>query len=300
MSIFWNLWIIGLTVTNLILVLWLLMANRKVALRDDETPENRTTGHVYDGIEEFDNPLPRWWFQLFISTIIFAVIYLIIYPGMGSFPGVIGWTSTGELRGHQAQADSLYAAQFGEYNEMPVEELAKDTKAMKMAMRLFANNCAVCHGADAGGNTGYPNLTDKNWLYGGSPANIKQTITHGRHGVMPGWSAILGELGIAEITEYLLESSGREHDAKMAQAGVVRFQQTCVSCHGADGTGNLQLGAPNLMDDVWLYGGEPHEIRQSIRLGRQGVMPAQQELLKESRIHLLAAYVYSLSQTYDE
>lgn len=158
MSTFWSLWIIGLTLINLALVLWVLLANRKVAVRDDDTPENRTTGHVYDGIEEYDNPLPRWWFKMFIATFIFSGAYLLIYPGMGSFKGFYpgGWTQELELERHQQQADARYAEQFGDYNAMPIEELAKDQDAMKMGLRLFANNCAVCHGADGGGNFGFP------------------------------------------------------------------------------------------------------------------------------------------------
>ena len=297
MSTFWSLWIVGLTFINLALVLWVLLANRKVAVRDDIAPEDKTTGHVYDGIEEFDNPLPRWWFKLFIATFIFAGVYLVIYPGLGSFEGLRGWTSTGELRGHQQQADALYAEQFGKYNNTPIPELAHNPEAMKMGLRLFSNNCAVCHGADGGGNFGFPNLTDNDWLYGGSPETIQETITNGRKGAMPPWAAVLGEEGISDTTEYVLSLSNREHDTAKAAQGEKMFAQNCIACHGTDGKGNQMLGAPNLTDDIWLYGGEAHEIRQTLRDGRAGVMPAQHELLKESRIHLLAAYVYSLSLT---
>ncbi|MDO3381858.1 cytochrome-c oxidase, cbb3-type subunit III [Gilvimarinus algae] len=300
MSTFWSLWIIGLTLINLVLVLWVLLANRKVAVRDDETPENRTTGHVYDGIEEYDNPLPRWWFKMFIATFIFAGAYLIIYPGLGAFEGLAGWTQENQLEKQQMKADALYSEQFGKYNAMPIAELARDRDAMKMGLRLFANNCAVCHGADGGGNYGFPNLTDNDWLWGGEPETIKQTLINGRKGIMPPWAAILGEEGIAETTEYVLSLSGREHDSELASAGAEHFQRNCVVCHGADGSGNHALGAPNLTDDIWLYGGQPQDIRQTLRDGRNGVMPAQKELLKESRIHLLAAYVYSLSLPLDE
>lgn len=300
MSTFWSLWIIVLTLTNLALLLWVLLANRKVAVRDDEDPENRTTGHVYDGIEEYDNPLPRWWFKMFIATFIFAGVYLILYPGLGSFPGVLGWTQEKELRGHQQQAQARFSEQFGEYAQTPIEELARDPQAMKMGLRLFANNCAVCHGSDGGGNWGFPNLTDDAWQWGGSPERIKQTLVQGRKAAMPAWSGSLGEQGIAEVTEYVLSMGDREHDADLASAGEQKYQRNCVACHGADGTGNINLGAPNLTDDVWLYGGEPSDIRQTLRVGRNGVMPAQGELLKDDRIHILAAYVYSLSLNYDE
>ncbi len=295
MGTFWNLWIIGLTLTNLALVLWVLLANRKVAVSDQDEEENQTTGHVYDGIEEYDNPLPRWWFIMFIVTFVYAGVYLLVYPGLGSWPGLFGWTSVKELRGHQQQADARYADTFGIYANTPIEELAQNPEAMKMGLRLFSNNCAVCHGADGGGNYGFPNLTDHDWLYGGAPEKIEETITLGRKGAMPAWGALMGETGVVNVSEYVLQMSGQEHDAAKAELGAKLFNQNCVACHGADGKGNQALGAPNLTDDIWLYGGEPQDIRATLRNGRNGVMPAQKELLKADRIHLLAAYVYSLS-----
>ncbi|HTF83187.1 MAG TPA: cytochrome-c oxidase, cbb3-type subunit III [Cellvibrio sp.] len=295
MGIFWNLWIIGLTLTNLALVLWVLLANRKVAVSDQDEEENKTTGHVYDGIEEYDNPLPRWWFIMFIVTFVYAGVYLLVYPGLGSWPGLFGWTSVKELRGHQQQADARYADTFGTYANTPIEELAQNPDAMKMGLRLFSNNCAVCHGADGGGNYGFPNLTDHDWLYGGTPEKIKETITLGRKGAMPAWGALMGETGVVNVSEYVLQISGQDHDAAKAELGAKLYNQNCVACHGVDGKGNQALGAPNLTDDIWLYGGEPQDIRATLRNGRNGVMPAQQELLKADRIHLLAAYVYSLS-----
>lgn len=295
MGIFWNFWIIGLTLTNLVLVLWVLLANRKIAVSDQDEAENKTTGHVYDGIEEYDNPLPRWWFIMFIGTFIYAGAYLLVYPGLGSWPGLFGWTSVKELRGHQQQADARYADTFGTYANTPIEELAQNPEAMKMGLRLFSNNCAVCHGADGGGNYGFPNLTDHDWLYGGTPEKIKESITLGRKGAMPGWAALIGETGVVNVSEYVLQISGQEHDAAKAELGAKVYTQNCVACHGVDGKGNQALGAPNLTDDIWLYGGEPQDIRVSVRVGRNGEMPAQQELLKPDRIHLLAAYVYSLS-----
>ncbi len=300
MSTFWSLWIIVLTLTNLALVLWVLLANRKVAVRDDEDPENRKTGHVYDGIEEYDNPLPRWWFNMFIATFIFGGIYLLLYPGMGSFPDLLGWTQEKELEGHQQQAKARFSEQFGEYAQTPIKELAENPDAMKMGTRLFANNCAVCHGSDGGGNWGYPNLTDDDWLWGGSPERIKQTLVDGRQAAMPAWSNNLGEEGIAQVTEYVLSLNDREHDEAMAEQGQQKFARNCAACHGAEGKGNINLGAPNLTNDIWLYGGAPSDIRQTLRQGRNGVMPAQEDLLRDSHIHILAAYVYSLSMDYDE
>ncbi|WP_323815067.1 cytochrome-c oxidase, cbb3-type subunit III [Cellvibrio sp. NN19] len=295
MSTFWSLWIIILTTTNLVLLFWILMANRKKAVIGEASKEAQTTGHVYDGIEEYDNPLPRWWFWMFILTFVFSIGYLVLYPGMGAWKGAGGWTSVGELRGDQEKAQAVYAETYGVYSKMPIEDVAKNPDALKMGFRLFSNNCAICHGADGGGNPGFPNLTDKDWLYGGTPEKILETITHGRKAAMPAWVGVIGEEGVAQVAEYVLQLSGSEHDAAKAEAGSKLFATNCVVCHAADGKGNQLVGAPNLTDKIWLYGGEPATIRQTIRDGRNGVMPAQQELLKEDRIHLLAAYVYSLS-----
>ena len=295
MSTFWNFWIVGLTLINLALILWVLLANRKVAVKDDDDPENRTTGHVYDGIEEYDNPLPKWWFQMFILTMVFTVFYLALYPGLGSFKGLLGWTSVNQLERQQERALAQHEASYGVYSKMSVEELVDEPRAMKMASRIFANNCAVCHGSDGYGALGFPNLTDDDWLYGGSPEQIKATLVNGRQAAMPGWSAILGEKGINEVTQYVLSLSGQEHDAALVEVGQTIFANNCAACHGTDAKGQYALGAPNLTDDIWLYEGTPAGIRQTLRMGRNGVMPAQQNRLREDKIHLLTAYVYSLS-----
>ena len=302
MSTFWSLWVIILTTVNLILLLWVLLANRKVAVRDDADPENKTTGHVYDGIEEYDNPLPKWWFMMFIGTMVFAVLYLIIYPGMGNWKGIFpfegyegGWSSAKQLQDEQSRAQSQYQNSYGVYSQMPVAELVQEPRAMKMAQRIFANNCAVCHGADGGGLLGFPNLTDNDWLYGGAPEKIKETLINGRQAAMPPWGGVIGETGIANVTEYVLSLSDRDHDEAKAAVGATLFAQNCAACHGADAKGNQDVGAPNLTDNIWLYEGTPEGIRNTLRQGRNGQMPAQQNRLREDKIHLLTAYVYSLS-----
>ncbi|ODS24245.1 cytochrome-c oxidase, cbb3-type subunit III [Candidatus Endobugula sertula] len=286
----------GLTSINLILLLWVLLANRKVAIRDDDDPENKTTGHIYDGIEEYDNPLPKWWFYLFVGSMIFTLFYLILYPGLGSFKGLRGWTSVNQLEYQQKQALEQYQNSYGVYSKMTVVDLADEPRAMKMASRIFDNNCAVCHGADAGGALGFPNLTDNDWLYGGTPEKIKETIMEGRAAAMPAWAGLLGEKGINEVTQYVLSLSGQEHDATLVDAGQTIFANSCVACHGQDGRGSHANGAPNLTDDIWLYEGTPAGIRQTLRAGRNGNMPAQKDRLREDKIHLLTAYVYSLSK----
>lgn len=301
MSTFWSGWIIVLTLTNLVLLFWLLMANRRRAVTGKDDGEAKTTGHEYDGIEEYDNPLPRWWFGLFLATFIFAAGYLFAFPGLGSWKGYFGWTSTNQLEAEHAAAKVTYDETFGKFAQMPIEQLAKDPEAMKMGSRLFLNNCAVCHGSDASGNFGFPNLTDKDWLYGGAPDRIKETIVLGRQGAMPAWGAILGEANVGNVVEFVLQGAGKEHDAAKAELGKAIYATNCSACHGADAKGNQLVGAPNLTDDVWLYGAATPEelgatLRQTVRNGRAGVMPAHAETLKAERIHLLSAYVYSLSQ----
>jgi cytochrome c oxidase cbb3-type subunit III len=241
MSNFWSLWIIVLTVTNVVLILWLLFANNKKSLVDVKENE-KTTGHEYDGIEEYDNPMPRWWFILFLLTIVFAVGYLIIFPGLGNYKGIVNWTSVGELRGQQTVAEKTYADIYGNYAQTPIAELARNRAAIKTGFHLFEENCAVCHGADGGGNKGYPNLIDNDWLYGGTPEKILETLTHGRVAAMPGWTAILGEKGIAQVTDYLLSFSAQENDMKPSSqkiaAGKKLYETNCVACHGLDAKGN--------------------------------------------------------------
>ncbi|WP_308368246.1 MULTISPECIES: cytochrome-c oxidase, cbb3-type subunit III [unclassified Microbulbifer] len=296
MSTFWSIWVIVLTLANLALVTWILFANRRVAVSDQEDPENRTTGHVYDGIEEYDNPLPRWWFLLFIATLVFTGIYLAIYPGLGNFKGFSGWTSVGQLENEEAKAREKFDETFGLYVEMPIEEIADNREALKMGARIFANNCAVCHGADGGGNYGFPNLTDSDWLYGGSPEDILKTIHEGRKGTMPPQGPVIGEAGVRNAAEYVLALNGLEHDTAMATEGQKIFGSVCYVCHGPDGKGNQAMGAPNLTDNIWLYGGSREQIQHTIRSGRSNQMPAQKEKLREDKIKLVAAYVYSLSR----
>ncbi len=290
MSTFWSAWIIVLTIIFLVAVSWLLFANRKTSVNAENEAK---TGHVYDGIEEYDNPLPAWWLNLFLLTLIFTIGYLILYPGLGNFKGLLGWTSEGRYEQEIKAAEEKYQHIFKAYAEVNIEALAKDAKAMKIGQRLFANSCATCHGSDARGNVGYPNLTDNDWLYGGQPEQILVSITHGRSAVMPAWASVLGSEGLGGMTNYVRSLADGEVDKNSDSAKT--YTNMCAACHGLDGKGNIALGAPNLTDDIWLYGGSEAEIMQSLANGRNGKMPAQETILSKEKIHILAAYVFSLS-----
>ncbi len=300
MSSFWSAWIIGLTVLTLILLVWVLFATRKIKVdRDDNT-----TGHVYDGIVEEDNPLPAWWFTMFILTIVFGVAYLIAYPGLGSFKGVLGWSSALE---HDRQAQALeesFASSISEFHDLSVEQMASNGKAVNMGRRLFSTNCSVCHGSAGQGGFGFPKLDDTDWQWGGSPDQIVRSITHGRQAVMIAWKDILGPQNLPLVANYVASLSDgaavRNNIASVDPADLEKgkdlFMKNCIACHGADGSGNHLLGAPALNDDIWLYGSTDSAIRRSITEGRNGVMPAHNKLLGDDRIRLLAAYVSSLSR----
>jgi cytochrome c oxidase cbb3-type subunit 3 len=264
MASFWSYWVIIITAITFVTVVWVLLANRK----DLSQTTDETTGHAHDGIEELDNPLPAWWFYMFVLTVVWGVGYLIIYPGMGNFPGLLGWTSTGQYEREVAAAEERYRDVRDRYLAMPVEEIAADPAVRKMGMRLFSNNCAQCHGADGKGGYGFPNLTDDDWLYGGTPEAIKATLVNGRKAAMPAWRDILGDKGIAEVTQHLLDLNGRDANETQAAAGATHFKTYCVACHGPDGKGNQALGAPNLTNGIWLYGGSEEQIAHTLRAGR--------------------------------
>jgi len=293
MTSFWSNWIIILTTITIVGITWILLANRKGSQRSGDA---ETTGHVYDGIEELDNPLPAWWFYMFVITIVWGVGYLVVYPGMGNYAGLLGWTQVGQHERSVAQADEKYREMRDKYLALPIAQIATDPKVLKMGQRMFANNCAQCHGADAKGRYGFPNLTNNDWIFSGTAEGIKATITGGRRAAMPAWGEILGDQGVKEATAYVLSLSGRQGNKEDISAGETRFNMYCAACHQADGTGNPAMGAPNLANGIWLYGGKSEQISQSIRAGRNGVMPAHKDTLTEDKIHILTAYVYSLNQ----
>ncbi|MEL0029192.1 MAG: cytochrome-c oxidase, cbb3-type subunit III [Perlucidibaca sp.] len=292
MSNFWSAYIIILVFANIIGVTFMLLWTRKMDLSD--LAEDGTTGHEYDGIREYNNPLPRWWLICFWGSIAFALGYLALYPGLGKFPGLLGWSSHGELAADQAAYDKEFGPLYASFAAIPIPELAKNERAMKAAGRIFANNCALCHGSDARGARGFPNLTDDDWLYGGEPEKLVETITKGRNGHMPNWLPTLGEQGVKEVVAYALSLSGRKVDEDLVKAGEPRFM-ACAACHGSDGRGNHEIGAPNLTDTTWLHGGTLQRVTETVKYGRDSRMPSFETTLGPERVHLMAAYVYSLS-----
>jgi cytochrome c oxidase cbb3-type subunit 3 len=293
---FWNWFVIILTVVNILACWWLLHWTKGISGRDQG---KTTTEHEWDGLTELNNPLPRWWLHMFNITIVMAIVYLILYPGLGNVSGILGWTQLSQYSDEIAAAEIKEQAVFGRFSEMEPEALMADTEAGEIGRRLFGHNCSMCHGSDARGAPGFPNLTDDDWLYGNSYDQILTSITSGRVGTMPALGAALGEEGVNEVAAYVQQLSGQEANGALASAGKVRFDMFCVACHGPDGTGNQALGAPDLTNDIWLYGSSAETIATTINNGRAGEMPAHESLLNEQRRRVLAAYVKSLSYTGD-
>ena len=294
----WSLFIILVTLTYILGCVWLLRWTSKPKAAGEKIGGGADTGHVWDkDLREYNNPLPSWWLTLFYITIVFAIGYLVLYPGLGSFAGLKGWTSSGQYQSERAAAEAKANAYLAQFASMTVPQLAADPKAMATARNLFQVNCAMCHGSDGGGAKGFPNLTDKNWQWGGDPDTVVQTITAGRIAAMPAWGPVLGAQGVDQAEAYVEQLAGQPHDAALAAAGRTVFETNCAACHGVDGKGNPLVGAPNLTDDVWLYGGDPATLKATITAGRNGQMPAFGDRLGAERVRLLAAYAIHLSES---
>lgn len=290
---FWNWFVIIISVVSILGCWWLLHWTKGVSERSGD--DVGSTGHVWDeDLKELNTPLPRWWLHLFNITIIFALVYLALFPGLGNFAGVLGWTQEQQYQDEVAAAATAQQAIYARYADMDPEALRADAAAMETAGRLFRQNCAMCHGSDGRGATGFPNLADTDWQWGGSFDQIMTTLKNGRTAAMPAFAPVLGEDGVKEVVAYVRQLSGLESDAQLAGAGQTRFQTICMACHGMDGKGNPALGAPNLTDGTWLYGSDAATIEYGLHNGRSGQMPAFGEKLSEERRKLLAAYVQGL------
>jgi cytochrome c oxidase cbb3-type subunit 3 len=296
---FWHWYVIIITIVTILGCFWLLQWTKGISNRDEEGDGTGTTGHVWDeDLVELNNPLPKWWLQLFYGTIIFAFIYLVLFGGLGNIGGVLGWSQEGQYEEQMKAADEAQEVVFSRYREMDNETLIADAEATATGQRLFANSCAMCHGSDARGARGFPNLTDGDWLWGGSEEAITTTIRMGRSGIMPVLAPALGgDAGVDNMTQYVLSLSGAAEADADAMSAQPMFIALCSACHAADGSGNQILGGSDLTDDIWLYGSSAEAVRTTILEGRNGVMPAHGELLGENRSKILAAYVASLSRT---
>lgn len=291
---FWAWYVAALAIGGLVFCLWLVWW---MASGFPRSTKVEPMGHVWDeDLQELNNPLPKWWLYLFYILLAFAVYYFVMYPGLGTYRGVLDWGSKDQYETEVALAQERYAPRFDPFLEQSVEELASNPEALEVGGRLFQTYCAVCHGSDARGARGFPNLADADWLYGGAPEAIKVSIMEGRQGNMPAWEEGLGRQGVFQVTEYVRSLSGREINPTAALAGKNIYAASCAACHGADGTGNQALGAPNLTDNIWLYGGSQKAIMETISRGRQGLMPAHKDFPGEAKAHLLAGYVFSLSR----
>jgi cytochrome c oxidase cbb3-type subunit 3 len=292
----WSLFVIILTILNIAACFWLLRWTSKPRTADEKIGGGADTGHVWDkDLREYNNPLPKWWLWLFYITIVFGVLYLVLFPGLGNFAGVKGWSQASQYQQERAAVEARAAALLAPLAALPVAELVNNEQAMSTAHNLFQQNCAQCHGSDGGGALGFPNLRDADWQWGSDADSVVATIVAGRVAAMPAWSAVIGEAGVDEAVAYVQTLSGQQADATKAAAGQVHFQTLCSACHGMDGKGNLLLGAPNLTDETWLYGGDAATLKQTLMSGRNGQMPAWGDKLGEQRIKLLAAYVTKLA-----
>jgi len=293
MSTLMSIFIIVLVVINVGGCLWLIAWTMN--MNTDES-DSDSTGHVWDGdLKEYNNPLPKWWLNTFYLSILFTVVYLVLYPGFGSFQGVLGWTQTGQYEEQVEATRERYASVYAAFTGIPLAELASNEDAIRLGRNTFMNNCASCHGSDGRGAKGFPNLTDGEWLHGGAPEVIYTTIANGRTGIMAPMGAVVGDAGADQIIDYLLADEGDTSEA--VALGKQKFMTSgCIGCHGMDATGNQAVGAPSLRDGIYLHGGTREELRETIMNGRVNRMPAQLDLIGEDRVRLVTAYVLSLSQ----
>jgi cytochrome c oxidase cbb3-type subunit 3 len=293
-SNFWPIFIAVITLVGIFgcaLLLWLTAKVKVVSANGDNT-----SGHVWDGdLREMNNPLPRWWVWLFVITIVFSLIYLVVYPGLASYQGKFGWTQVNQFEREVESANTALKPIYAKFYGMPAAVLAVNPEAKAIGERLFMNNCSQCHGSDARGSRGFPNLTDHDWIHGGSPEKIQETITNGRIGMMPPMAAMVGsEEDVKNVANYVLSLSGGMYDSGRAGLGKAKFA-ACAACHGPEGKGNQAIGAPNLTDKIWLHGAGEAAVIKRINEGKINQMPAQVAKLTPEQIKVLAAYVWGLS-----
>ena len=290
---FWDVYIGAITLVSIVAcAVFLKIQSVRKSVEAD------TTGHIWDeDLQEYNNPMPRWWAWLFYLTVFFSLGYLVFYPGLGSFAGILGWSQVTQLEEETRAADARFGPIYEKFAAQEVTVVAKSPEALAIGQKLFLNHCAQCHASDGAGSRGFPNLTDMDWLWGSTPEAIKTSITEGRLGVMPPWGPALGEQGVKDAAHYVMSLSGMPADNVRAARGKDLFDKTCMACHGPQGKGNPAMGAPDLTDKAWLHGSSEAQIIETISKGRTDQMPAHKDVLSPAKIHLLSAYVYSLSRS---
>ena len=293
----WSYYIAAVSLTGIVFCLWLLFTQRAWLKKNVEVVD---TGHIWDGnITEYNTSIPRWWTVMYLALCAYGLVYLILYPGLGSFKGVLQYSTAAQVKADQEALQKRIAPVYEKYRAMPVSQIAADHDGRMIGQRLFLNNCAQCHGSDARGAGSFPNLTDEHWLYGGEPEQIQQSITEGRHGIMPPWGSQIKPAEASDIAQYVRSLSGLAADPLQVVRGKRGFDATCVACHGAEGKGNTAVGAPDLTANVWMYGSSEAKIVETILYGRQNQMPAQKGVLTDDQIRMLTAWVWGLSNSGD-
>ena len=295
---FWSGWVIFFIVLNLAVALFLFVFSQRVEI---PTKPDGTTGHAWAHgvLREGVKRLPLWWVVISAVSLIVAIGYLVLYPALGGYGGLLGWTSAEEHERSAAERAARLEPILASLGERQLDAIPADDPAIVVGRRLFLDNCAACHGTDATGNTalGAPNLTDAAWLYGGDPDTVITSILGGRHGTMPAWGPVLGDEGVINVASYVRSLAGLDASAARAAAGKTQFETLCAACHGVDGKGMQALGAPDLTDGDWLYGSDLASVMASIRDGRSGEMPAWRGRLGENEARAIAAWLYTQQRT---
>ncbi len=296
-SQFWAGWIVVITVTSFLALVWLI-----VDIYRDGDLGGEVKDELWDEtLREGARPAPVWWFWFILALMAVSVVYVMLYPGLGAYRGALRWSLGGQITERFADYETQFGARRRRILELSFAELAHDEETMRSAWRVFNNHCTSCHGRDAGGQAQqFPDLSDASWQWGGSEVQLSETIRAGRQAAMPAWQASIGEQGVRRLADYVLALAAGD-DGSAAQAeGAGLFQQFCTACHGADGSGNPVLGAPALNDAVWLYGGSRADVMRSIAMGRNGVMPTFGGRLDETQIRLVAAWLSAGAKVPDE
>jgi len=292
---FWGYYIASIVLLGIVWCLWLLFSQRQWLQRDKEGPVE-DTGHVWDGdLRELNNPVPRWWTWMYVLFCVFGLGYLVLYPGLGTFPGLLGYTTAQEVSADQVRHVESVRPLYAKFDQMSIPEIARNPEAQQIGQRLFLNNCAQCHGSDAKGSPSFPNLIDGDSQWGRTPEDIQTTIAKGRNGIMPGFAGVIDSAAASDVANYVRSLSGLAHNQLASIRGQRVYMQQCAACHGADGKGNKALGAVNLTDSVWLYGSSEARIVEAIMQGRNNMMPAQEHILTPEQIRMLTAWVWGLT-----